>query len=108
MTGAEVARQFLAHLGGVALVWVIAGGGVLAAMTAWRGRPAYWLGAFGALLIVFGFELAPGFLPSSVSTTAIGMGVVLAIFAIAVDLLLGPARVGTGSSDGEPVDTRFE
>ena len=108
MSGAEVARQLLGHLGGLALVFVIAVGGVLAVMTAGRGRPAYWLAAAGSGLLVFGILLGPGFLPSAVTTTAIGAGVALAIFAVALDLLLGPAQSPPSRLPDETMDHRFE
>ena len=41
MTGPEIARHFLEHLGSVAVVWLVAVGGTLCAMIALRGRPAY-------------------------------------------------------------------
>ena len=108
MSGGEVARQLLGHLGSLALVFTIAVGGVLAVTAAGRGRPAYWLGAAGSVLVVFGILLGPGFLPSTVTTTAIGAGAALAIVAVALDLLLGPAQLPAGQPRGETVDHRFE
>jgi len=104
----EVARQLLLHLAQVALVWLILLGGVLSTATALRGRPAYWLGAAGSVLIVFGLILGPGFLPGSVTGVAIGAGIALAIFGVALDLLLGPPPAPALPSAGESVDSRFE
>lgn len=92
MSGGEVAGQLLRHLGQVALVWSILVGGVFFAAIAARGRPAYWLGTAGSVLIVFGLMLGPGFLPATVTSTAIGAGIALAIFGVALDLLLGPVQ----------------
>ena len=108
MNTGEVARQLLLHLAQVALVWLILLGGVVSTATAVRGRPAYWLGAAGSVLIVFGLILGPGFLPGSVTGVAIGAGIALAIFGVALDLLLGPPPAPALPSAGESVDSRFE
>jgi uncharacterized membrane protein YccC len=108
VSGGEVARQLLQHLGQVALVWVILVAGVFLAGIAARGRPAYWLGAAGSVLAVFGLMLGPGFLPATVTSTAIGAGIALAVFGVALDLLLGPAEPPAQGQAPEGVDSRFE
>jgi hypothetical protein len=107
MSGGEVARQLLLHLGQVALAWVVLLGAAFWSGTAVRGRPAYWLGVGGAVLIVFGMMLGPGFLPAGVTSTAIGAGIALAIFGVALDLLLGPPQAPP-RTEAEGLDRRFE
>jgi hypothetical protein len=102
----QVASAFLKHLAEVGLIFAIAVAGVFAASTAMRGRPTYWLAAVGSALAIFGILLGPGFEPAAVTTTAIGAAIALAIFAVALDLLLvppPPPRV-----DDEHLDHRFE
>ena len=108
MNPGELARQLLLHLGQVALVYLVLLGGVCFTATAVRGRPAYWLGAAGSALIAFGMMFGPEYLPGGVTATAIGAGIALAVFGVALDLLLGPPPAPAGPEAGEGVDSRFE
>lgn len=74
----------------IGLVYLTCVGGVLAARMALRGRPAYWLGVLGAVLFLLGALWGRGYLSGGALFSAVGAGIALAIFAVAIDLIFGP------------------
>ena len=62
----------------------------LIALLAWRGRTAYWLAVLGAFLFLLGALWGRGFLSGGASFTFVSVGIVLAVFAVALDLIFGP------------------
>jgi hypothetical protein len=74
----------------IALVYLTCLGGVLATQLAWRGRTAYWLAVLGAFLFSLGGVWGRGFLSGGASFTLVSVGIVLAVFAVALDLIFGP------------------
>jgi hypothetical protein len=82
----------------IALVYLSCLGGVLAARMAWRGRPAYWLGVVGAFLFLLGALWGRGYLSGGATFSAVGAGIALAIFGVAIDLIFGPPF---GPANGE-------
>ena len=55
-----------------------------------------------------GFLLGSGILPTGLTATAIGCGIVLTIFGVAFDLLLSPARPTLPPRDDEALEHPFE
>jgi hypothetical protein len=73
----------------IVLVYLACLGSVLAAKLAWRGRPSYWLAVLGAFFFLIGALWGRGYLSGGASFTFAAAGVVLAVFGIALDLILG-------------------
>jgi hypothetical protein len=74
----------------IALVYLTCLGGVLSAQLARRGHSAYWLAAFGALLFLIGTVWGRGYLSGGASFAFASIGVLAAIFGVALDLIFGP------------------
>ena len=74
----------------ITLVYLTCLGGVLAAMLAWRGRPAYWLAVVGAFFFLVGALWGRGYLSGGATFTFVSAGIVLAVFGVALDLMFGP------------------
>jgi hypothetical protein len=74
----------------LALVYITCVGAVLATQMAWRGHPAYWLTSVGALLFMLGAVWARGYLGGGVTFALASLGVVAAVFGVALDLIFGP------------------
>jgi hypothetical protein len=74
----------------IVLVYLTCLGSLLCVQLARRGRHSYWLGAAGALLLVFGVLWGRGFVSSGVTYAATAIGIALLIFAAAIDLVFGP------------------
>lgn len=74
----------------VLLVYLTCLGGLLCVQLARRGRHSFWLGAGGAVLLIFGVLLGRGFVSSGVTYAATAIGIALLIFAAAIDLVFGP------------------
>ena len=92
MTRLDLAAQhpILPLVAQLLLVYLASLAGVLAATVAWRGRPAYWLAVAGICSFLIGGLLGRGILSGGASFTAVGAGLVLVIFGVAIDLLFGP------------------
>ena len=92
MTRLDLAAQhpLLPIVAQIALVYLASLGGVLAARVAWQGRPAYWLAVVGVLAFLLGALWGRGYLSGGATFTAVGAGIVLVIFGVALDLLFGP------------------
>lgn len=79
--------------GTVALILVVylsCLGATLAAQLAWQGHTAYWLAVFGAFLFLVGVLWGRGYLSGGVTFAFVSLGVVAAIFGVALDLIFGP------------------
>jgi hypothetical protein len=74
----------------IVLVYVASLGAVMAARVAWQGRPAYWLAVLGVGAFLIGAVWGRGYLSGGATFTAVGAGIVLVIFGVALDLLFGP------------------
>jgi hypothetical protein len=74
----------------ISLVYLTCLGAVLAAELAWRGRTAYWLAVLGAFLFLLGSLWGRGYLSGGASFAFLSAGIVLAVFAVALDLIFGP------------------
>ena len=74
----------------IALVYLTCLGAVVAAQLAWRGRTAYWLALLGAFLFLLGALWGRGYLSGGATFAFLSVGVVLAVFAVALDLIFGP------------------
>ena len=85
----------------ITVVYVSCLGGVLAAVMAWRGRPAYWLCVLGVAVFLLGALWGRGYLSGGAIFGAIAGGVILAVFGVALDLIFGqpygPADDGLAS-----------
>ena len=92
MTRLDLAAQhpILPLVAQVVLVYLASLAGVLAATVAWRERPAYWLAVAGIFSFLVGGLWGRGVLSGGASFTAIGAGIALVIFGVAIDLLFGP------------------
>ena len=75
----------------IGLVYLTCLGAVLAAQLAWRGRTAYWLAVLGAFLFLLGVLWGPGYLGGGARFAFVSAGIVLAVFAVALDLTFGPS-----------------
>jgi hypothetical protein len=74
----------------IGVVYLICLGAVLAARLAWRERTAYWLAVLGAFCFLVGALWGRGYLSGGASFTFVSAGIVLAVFAVALDLIFGP------------------
>jgi hypothetical protein len=81
----------------ITLVYLTCLGAVLAAMLAWRGRPAYWLAVLGAFFFLVGALWGRGYLSGGATFTFLGAGIVLAVFGVALDLIFGPPSGQAGA-----------
>ena len=81
----------------ISVVYLTCLGGVLAAMLAWRGRPAYWLAVLGAFFFLVGALWGRGYLSGGATFTFISAGIVLAVFGVALDLIFGPPSGQAGA-----------
>jgi hypothetical protein len=84
----------------IGLVYLTCLGGVLAARLAWRGRTAYWLAVLAAVLFLLGALWGRGFLSGGATFTFVSVGIVLAVFAVALDLIFGPPFSKPGAEIG--------
>ena len=87
---AAAQHPLLATFALITLVYLTCLGAVLAAMMAWRGRPAYWLAVLGAFFFLVGALWGRGYLSGGATFSFLGAGLVLAIFGVALDLIFGP------------------
>ena len=87
---AQAQHPFVLTFSLIGLVYLICIGGVLAARLAWRGHPAYWLAVAGAWCFLVGVLWGRGYLSGGATFTFLGAGVVLAVFGVALDLIVGP------------------
>ena len=74
----------------ICLVYLTSLGAVLAAQLAWHGRTAYWLAVLGAFLFLVGSLWGRGYLGGGATFAFLATGIVLAVFAVALDLIFGP------------------
>jgi hypothetical protein len=74
----------------IGVVYLICVGAVLAARLAWQGRTAYWLAVLGAFCFLVGAFWGRGYLSGGATFTFVSAGIVLAVFAVALDLIFGP------------------
>jgi hypothetical protein len=74
----------------ILLVYLSCLGATLAAQLAWRGRTAYWLALLGAFLFLLGSLWGRGYLSGGATFAFLSAGIVLAVFAVALDLIFGP------------------
>lgn len=81
----------------ITLVYLTSLGGVIAAMMAWRGRPAYWLAVVGAFFFLVGALWGRGYLSAGATFTFLSAGIVLAVFGVALDLIFGPPSAKSGA-----------
>src|SRR5438270_302950 len=65
-------------------------GRAAAARLAWRGRSSYWLAVLGAFFFLIGTLWGRGYLSGGATFTFGAAGIVLAVFGVALDLILGP------------------
>jgi hypothetical protein len=72
------------------LVYLTCLGAVLAAQLAWRGRTAYWLAVLGGFLFLVGSLWGRSYLGGGATFAFLTAGIVLAVFAVALDLIFGP------------------
>lgn len=102
MTVLDIASQhpLLPTFALIGLVYLTCLGGVLAAQLAWRGRTAYWLAVLAAVLFLLGVLWGRGFLSGGASFTLVSVGIVLAVFAVALDLIFGPPFSKPGAEIG--------
>jgi len=84
----------------IALVYLTCLGAVVAAQLAWRGRTAYWLALLGAFLFLLGALWGRGYLSGGATFAFLSAGVVLAVFAVALDLIFGPPFSQPGAEIG--------
>lgn len=84
----------------IGIVYLSCLGAVLAAQLAWRGRTAYWLAVLGAFLFLLGALWGRGYLSGGATFAFGSMGIVLAIFAVALDLIFGPPFSEPGAEIG--------
>jgi hypothetical protein len=84
----------------ICLVYLTCLGAVLAAELAWRGRTAYWLAVLGAFLFLLGSLWGRGYLSGGASFAFLSAGIVLAVFAVALDLIFGPPFSQPGAEIG--------
>ena len=84
----------------IGLVYLTCLGGVLAVQLAWRGRTAYWLAVLGAFLFLLGALWGRGYLSGGATFTFVSVGIVLAVFAVALDLMFGPPFSQPGAEIG--------
>jgi len=84
----------------IMVVYVSCLSGALAAMMAWRGRPAYWVSVLGVALFLLGALWGRGYLSGGAIFAAIAGGVILAVFGVALDLIFGQPYGPAG--DGLP------
>jgi hypothetical protein len=94
---AASAHPLLPTVALIALVYFTCLGGVIAAMMAWRGRPAYWLAVLGAFFFLVGALWGRGYLSGGASFTFVSAGIVLAVFGVALDLIFGPPASQAGA-----------
>ena len=99
MTPLDAASQhpLLPTLALISLVYLTCLGGVIAAMLAWRGRPAYWLAVLGAFFFLVGALWGRGYLSGGATFTFVSAGIVLAVFGVALDLMFGPPSGQAGA-----------
>ena len=102
MTFLDIASQhpLLPTFALIGLVFLTCLGGVLAAQLAWRGRTAYWLAVLAAVLFLLGALWGRGFLSGGATFTFVSAGIVLAVFAVALDLIFGPPFSKPGAEIG--------
>jgi hypothetical protein len=81
----------------ITLVYLTCLGAVLAAIMAWRGRPAYWLAVLGAFFFLVGALWGRGYLSGGATFSFLGGGIVLAVFGVALDLIFGPPSGQAGA-----------
>jgi len=84
----------------IGLVYLTCLGAVLAVQLAWRGRTAYWLAVLGAFLFLLGAFWGRGYLSGGATFAFVSAGIVLAVFAVALDLILGPPFGQPGAERG--------
>lgn len=84
----------------IGLVYLTCLGAVLAAQLAWRGRTAYWLAVLGAFLFLVGSLWGRGYLGDGATFAFVATGIVLAVFAVALDLIFGPPFGQPGAERG--------
>jgi hypothetical protein len=84
----------------IGLVYLTCLGAVLAAQLAWRGRTAYWLAVLGAFLFLLGALWGRGYLSGGATFGFVSMGIVLAVSAVALDLIFGPPFSAPGAEIG--------
>jgi hypothetical protein len=89
------------QLGLIILIYLVCLGGLIAARMAIQGRPAYWLAVVGAVLILSVGILARDILSDGVSFTIGGLGLALAVFGVALDLIFWPAPGPEDAQSGE-------
>ena len=102
MTLLDIASQhpLLPTFALIGLVYLTCLGGALAAQLAWRGRTAYWLAVLAAVLLLLGSLWGRGFLSGGATFTFVSVGVLLAVFAVALDLIFGPPFSKPGAEIG--------
>lgn len=81
----------------ITLVYLICLFWVIAAMLAWRGRPAYWLAVLGAFFFLVGVLWGRGYLSGGATFSFLSAGIVLAVFGVALDLIFGPPSSQAGA-----------
>ena len=81
----------------IGVVYLICLGAVLAARLAWHGRTAYWLAVLGAFCFLVGTLWGRGYLSGGATFTFVSAGIVLAVFAVALDLIFGPPFIQAGA-----------
>ena len=74
----------------ILVVYLSCLGGTLAAQLARQGHRAYWLAVLGAFLFLVGVLWGRGYLSGGVTFAFASLGVVAAIFGVALDLIFGP------------------
>jgi drug/metabolite transporter superfamily protein YnfA len=79
----------------VLLVYLACLGGLVCCQLAQRGRPSYWLGVAGSILLIFGILLGRGYVSSGATYAATALGIALLIFAAAIDLIFGPPFISS-------------
>ncbi|TMF97915.1 MAG: hypothetical protein E6I10_06100 [Chloroflexi bacterium] len=87
---AAAAHPLLPTFALIGLVYLTCLGSVLAAKLAWRGRSSYWLAVLGAFFFLIGTLWGRGYLSGGAIFTFGAAGIVLAVFGVALDLILGP------------------
>jgi hypothetical protein len=102
VTRLDLAAQhpLLATFALIALVYLTCLGAVLAVRLAWRGRTAYWLAALGAFFFLVGLLWGRGYLSGGATFAFVSSGVILAVFAAALDLVFGPPFGRPGAEIG--------
>lgn len=81
----------------IVLVYLTCVGAALAARLALQGRFAYWLAVLGAIVFLIGALWGRGYLSGGATFTFVSSGIVLAVFGVALDLILGPPVSPTGA-----------